>query len=91
MGWMDVDDGPRWELKIEIRAKDLRCLRRCLSEINRHIAKAETADTMTTAGVGSGEGNFTERFCVTAECPAEVKVKELRRQADELEAAINRV
>lgn len=68
-------------MTISLIAPDFESLKSLAQQIVGHVAKSQSYKAMPISG-GSSSG---DSFSIIYECPTELRINELRREADELE------
>lgn len=81
----------KWELKIDIHAGSFEGIKRIAQEALGHVSKAKSVRELPTmwGGGGGGGGDPVGVGCsITVKSPAEERIAQLRKEADDLEAEL---
>ena len=84
-----MDDPRAWTMKIDLYGESFKALQGIAEEILGAVAQARSFKELPIGGSSSG-GGLGVGYSVTYTCPVETRIKQLRLEADELEASLQK-
>jgi hypothetical protein len=78
----------QWTMTVILFGDTFPLLQGVAKNIFDQVAKAESYKEMPVMGSGGGGPGTNAGYSVEYSCPVEHRIKELRREADELEASV---